>query len=49
MALVYVHDNGKLNQPKGFIPNTTEHLFAEAEGWEKRSEVFKELQSGHHR
>ena len=50
MALFYVQETESKNKPKGFVPNNLEPLlFAEAEGWEKRTEQVQDLQSGYHK
>ena len=50
MALFYVHETDMRNRPKGFVPNALEPLlFAEAEGWERRTEHMQDLPTGFHR
>ena len=49
MELFYFPKDGKDYKPAGFVPGKSDHLkFAHAEGWEKRTTHFKELQSFFH-
>ena len=49
MALFYNHDTQDSHQPKGFVPSSVDKLlFADAEGWGRRSEILEELRSGFH-
>lgn len=49
MALVYMNAVDDQDHPDGFVPQITSPiLFAEAEGWDRRTETIGELQSGFH-
>lgn len=50
VALFYVQETARKDQPNGFVPNPAEPLMlAEAEGWNRHVQQVKELQSGFHK
>ena len=49
MALFYNNDVLKANVPSGFMPGATDNLlFAQSEGWEKRTDTLNKLTAGFH-